>query len=59
MIYDKQNRYDLSEVFLFECKRGPDGIYYPVTMEVIGHRRKINGQEVDPTGAPVPPGTQR
>lgn len=55
MIYEKPNRYSVEDELLFHCKKGPDGVHYPVTYEVIGQRRKINGQSVGPTGAPLPP----
>lgn len=54
MNYEKPNRYSQDEVYLFHSAEGQDGVFYPVTFEVIGYRRKINGYEVDPSGAPMP-----
>lgn len=47
-----KNQYSVSEIYEFVCRRGPDGVYYPVQFQVIGIRKKINGQPVDATGAP-------
>lgn len=47
------NKYSVSEILEFECEKGPDGTYYPVLMRVIGWRKRINGQRVDDTGAPL------
>lgn len=48
----QQNRYSQSEVIEYRCLQGPDGVYYPVQYQIIGVRRKINGQPVDQSGAP-------
>lgn len=47
-----KNHYSVSDIIEYQCRKGPDGVYYPVMFAVIGQRRMINGQPVDRTGAP-------
>lgn len=48
----QRNRYSMAEVVEYLTKRDADGIYRVYACRVIGHRKFINGQEVNDDGTP-------
>lgn len=48
----RPNFYSMTEVVEYLTKRDADGIYRVYACRVIGHRKFINGQEVNDNGTP-------
>ncbi len=47
-----KNHYSMTEVVLYVSRRDPDGIWRVYAAKVIGHRKFINGIEVNDDGTP-------